>query len=71
MQRVRKVFTLNKYYPRSIILYVGDEDMVGRVIIAIVVALSIGALAGCAGKGKGKGKGKDPEVVAPAPVYKG
>lgn len=47
--------------------------MAGKIITSIVLALAIGALSGCAsiGKGKGKGKGKAPEVIEPAPVYKG
>ena len=45
--------------------------MAGKIITSIVVALAIGALSGCASIGKGKGKGKAPEVVEPAPVYKG
>ena len=47
--------------------------MVHKILVSIVVALALGALSGCAsiGKGKGKGKGKAPEVVEPAPVYKG
>ncbi len=54
-------------------LVVGARKMVHKIFVSIVMVFAIAALSGCAsiGKGKGKGKGKAPEVIEPAPVYKG
>jgi hypothetical protein len=50
-----------------------EGNLMNRILIAVVAALAVSSLSGCANIGKGKGKAPPPVVVdepAPAPVYK-